>query len=290
MTDYVLNINKPEGFTSHDVVAKLRGILKTRRIGHCGTLDPMATGVLPICVGKATKASDFIMGFDKEYIASVRFGFTSDTQDITGEVRKTGASLPSRSEVEAALLKFTGELLQTPPMYSAIKIGGQKLYTLARRGIEVERKTRAVTIKYIDILSAHEEKGEYILKIGCSKGTYIRTLCHDIGEYIGAGALIFALERTRTGKFTLERSVTLDDVEAGDYLKGAYALSEIFSDYPAVFADEACARLIKNGVRLSAERLSACEGETYAVYEQNNELICISHVEDGILKMIRGFY
>lgn len=290
MTDYVLNINKPEGFTSHDVVAKLRGILKTRRIGHCGTLDPMATGVLPVCVGRATKASQFIMGFDKEYIASVRFGFTSDTQDITGEVRSTGAPMPKADEVRAACEKFTGDIIQTPPMYSAIKVDGQKLYALARRGIEVERKTRAVTIRYIDILSADKEKGEYVLKIGCSKGTYIRTLCHDIGRYLGAGALLFGLVRTKTGAFSLDGAVTLDEVASGDFSRGIYTLADVFSDYPALFAGVEEERLIKNGVRLSAERLSAAEGETYAVYGGDGALICLSRAEEGVLKMIRSFY
>ncbi len=290
MTDYVLNINKPEGFTSHDVVAKLRGILKTRRIGHCGTLDPMATGVLPVCVGKATKASEFIMGFDKEYIAGVRLGFTSDTQDATGNITKTGAPLPSAEDVRRALLKFTGEQEQTPPMYSAIKIGGQKLYTLARQGVEVERKRRVITIKYIDMLSADEEKGEYTLRIGCSKGTYIRTLCHDIGADLGAGALMASLVRTRTGAFTLERSVTLSEVEAGELSGGQYSLSDVFSSYPAISADEKSEALIRNGVRLSAERFSAREGETYAVYGKEGGLLCLSLAQDGVLKMIRGFY
>ena len=290
MTDYVLNINKPEGFTSHDVVAKLRGILKTRRIGHCGTLDPMATGVLPVCVGKATKASEFIMGFDKEYIAGLRLGFTSDTQDATGNITKTGAPLPSEEDVRRALLKFTGEQEQTPPMYSAIKIGGQKLYTLARQGVEVERKRRVITIKYIDMLSADEEKGEYTLRIGCSKGTYIRTLCHDIGADLGAGALMVSLVRTRTGAFTLERSVTLAEVEAGELSGGQYSLSDVFSGYPAISADEKSEALIRNGVRLSAERFSAREGETYAVYGKEGGLLCLSRAQDGVLKMIRGFY
>ena len=290
MTDYVLNINKPEGFTSHDVVALLRGILKTRRIGHCGTLDPMATGVLPVCVGKATKASEFIMGFDKEYIAGLRLGFTSDTQDATGNITKTGAPLPSEEDVRRALLKFTGEQEQTPPMYSAIKIGGQKLYTLARQGVEVERKRRVITIKYIDMLSADEEKGEYTLRIGCSKGTYIRTLCHDIGADLGAGALMASLVRTRTGAFTLERSVTLSEVEAGELSGGQYSLSDVFSGYPAISADEKSEALIRNGVRLSAERFSAREGETYAVYGKEGGLLCLSRAQDGVLKMIRGFY
>ena len=290
MTDYVLNINKPEGFTSHDVVALLRGILKTRRIGHCGTLDPMATGVLPVCVGKATKASEFIMGFDKEYIAGLRLGFTSDTQDATGNITKTGAPLPSEEDVRRALLKFTGEQEQTPPMYSAIKIGGQKLYTLARQGVEVERKRRVITIKYIDMLSADEEKGEYTLRIGCSKGTYIRTLCHDIGADLGAGALMASLVRTRTGAFTLERSVTLAEVEAGELSGGQYSLSDVFSGYPAISADEKSEALIRNGVRLSAERFSAREGETYAVYGKEGGLLCLSRAQDGVLKMIRGFY
>lgn len=290
MTDCVLNINKPEGFTSHDVVAKLRGILKIKRIGHCGTLDPMATGVLPVCVGRATKASEFIMGFDKEYIASVRFGYTSDTQDVTGSVVKTGLPVPKTELILSAAAEFLGEIEQTPPMYSAIKINGQKLYSLARMGVEVERPKRLVTIRYIDLISHDEVSGEYTFKIGCTKGTYIRTLCHDIGTRLGCGAVLYGLVRTKTGTFTLDNTITFEDIIAGNCKKGVYSLSDVFSDYPRLTADEECARLIKNGVRLKADRLGAEDNKVYAVYESGGVLLMLAHTDGGILKMIRGFF
>ena len=290
MTDFVLNINKPQGFTSHDVVAKLRKILKTKRIGHCGTLDPMATGVLPVCVGRATKASEFIMGLDKEYIASVRFGYISDTQDITGNVIKTGSLLPVYEEVHSAALAFLGDIEQVPPMYSAIKINGKKLYSLARAGLEVERPRRHVMIHYIDIISFSEANGEYTFKIGCTKGTYIRTLCHDIGEYLGCGAVLCGLVRTKTGAFTIDNTLTFEDIIAGSFEKGVYSLSDVFSDYPRLTVDEECSRLIKNGVRLKRVRIGAADDKVYAVYGSDGSLLMIAQPDGDILKMIRGFF
>jgi len=290
MTDYILNINKPEGFTSHDVVAKLRGILKIKRIGHCGTLDPMATGVLPVCVGKATKASEFIMGFDKEYIAHVRFGFTSDTQDVTGNVTKTDKPLPSYDDVMRTSTDFLGNIEQIPPMYSAIKIGGQKLYALARSGVEVERPKRQVNIRYIELISHDESLGEYVMKIGCSKGTYIRTLCHDIGEALGCGAVLFGLVRTQTGAFTLDNTITFEDIEKGDLTKGVYSLSDVFSHYPRLTADDELAPLVKNGIRLACDRIGAKNGETYAVYDKDGILLMLAKADEDKLKMIRSFF
>lgn len=187
MANGILIIDKPAGWTSHDVVAKLRGILHEKRIGHAGTLDPMATGVLPVFVGRATRAVEFAAEREKEYLAGLRLGLTTDTQDTTGTVTATHPVTAGRADLEAVLPQFTGDILQIPPMYSAIKRQGQKLYELARRGQEVERDPRPVTIHALEILD-QPSPTEYTLRVACSKGTYVRTLCHDIGQALGCGA------------------------------------------------------------------------------------------------------
>ena len=182
----ILLLDKDEGWTSQDCVSKLRGILGERRIGHAGTLDPLATGLLVVLVGRATRAAAFAEAETKEYVAAFRPGIVTDTQDITGNLLRSSDVLPSEEDVRAALPRFTGEIEQIPPMYSAIKINGRKLYDIARRGGEVEREARRITIHSIDYLG--QENGDHLLRIRCSKGTYIRTLCHDLGEYLGCGA------------------------------------------------------------------------------------------------------
>ena len=189
----ILLLDKDEGWTSQDCVSKLRGILGERRIGHAGTLDPLATGLLVMLVGRATRAAAFAEAETKEYVAAFRPGVVTDTQDITGNLLRSSAVLPTEEDVRAALGRFTGEIEQIPPMYSAIKINGQKLYDIARRGGEVERAPRCITIHSIDYLG--QERGDHLLRIRCSKGTYIRTLCHDLGEYLGCGGCMAALPR-----------------------------------------------------------------------------------------------
>ena len=186
MANGIVIIDKPAGWTSMDVCAKLRGILKTKKIGHAGTLDPMATGVLPVFVGQATRAVSFAEGGEKEYVAGLRLGRTTNTQDTEGETLTQSPVTVGREELEAVLPRFTGEISQIPPMFSAIKINGQKLYDLARQGKEVERKARAVTIFALEVVEQVSET-DYILRIRCSKGTYVRTLCHDIGQALGCG-------------------------------------------------------------------------------------------------------
>ena len=193
----ILIVDKPAGWTSHDVVAKLRGLLGEKRIGHGGTLDPMATGVLPVFVGRATRAVEFMENAGKEYEALLRPGLETDTQDTTGRVlRETPVKLTA-AELEAVLPAFCGEIEQLPPMYSAIKVQGKKLYEYARKGQEAERKPRRVTIERLELLG--ERKGDFLLRVACSKGTYIRTLCADIGEKLGCGAAMAGLRRTRAG-------------------------------------------------------------------------------------------
>ena len=211
MINGVINIYKIKGFTSHDVVAKLRGIMKQKKIGHTGTLDPDATGVLPVCLGSATKLCDMLTDKEKEYVAKVRLGVITDTQDMTGAVLCQKEVDVDENQVTEALQTFVGTYEQVPPMYSALKVNGKKLYELAREGKEVERKARPVTIHYIEVMDM--QLPELTIRVGCSKGTYIRTLCHDLGERLGCGAAMAALERTKSGQFTLDTALTLAELE-----------------------------------------------------------------------------
>ena len=213
MASGILVINKPSGWTSMDVCAKLRGMLQERRIGHGGTLDPMATGVLPVFVGNATKAVEFADKSDKEYIAGLRLGLTTNTQDTTGEALETRPVNIGREELEAILSRFTGPIEQIPPMYSAVKIGGKKLYELARKGKEVERKPRSVTIRQLELLGWPDAGEDFQLRVRCSKGTYVRTLCHDLGQALGCGACMSYLRRVKAAGFTVDESTTLEAVQ-----------------------------------------------------------------------------
>jgi len=208
----LLIINKPKGWTSHDVVAKLRGLLGVRKIGHTGTLDPDATGVLCICIGKATKLADYLSEVDKEYRAIMKLGVITDTQDATGKVLNETASFNiTREDAEEAFRKFSGKIVQIPPMYSAIKVGGVPLYRLARKGKEIPRKPREVFIRDIKLLDFSVPLIKF--DVTCSKGTYIRTLCADIGNYLGVGAHMWSLDRLRSGDYTLKDALNIEDVE-----------------------------------------------------------------------------
>lgn len=209
----ILCIDKPQGFTSFDVVAKLRGIAKTRRIGHAGTLDPMATGVLPLFLGRATKACDLLPDQDKRYTAVFRLGLETDTLDITGTVVSEHPVEVSEAQVREAASRFTGEILQVPPMYSALKVGGKKLCDLARQGVEVEREARPVRIHRLEFLSCDSAAQTYTIDVACSKGTYIRTLVADIGRVLGCGAVLTALRRTEAAGYDLGGCVTLEEVQ-----------------------------------------------------------------------------
>ena len=210
MSNYsgIFIIDKPEGITSQGVVSRVRRILGMKRVGHGGTLDPMATGVLPIFTGRATRAAGMLLDAEKSYRAGFKTGMVSDTRDITGMLTETDAKLPTESEISAVLPQFLGEQLQTPPMYSAVKIGGKKLYEIARQGGEIERKPREITIFSIDYLGC--ENSEHFIDVACSKGTYIRELIHDIGAWLDCGAVMSSLRRTKTGGFTLSESITLE--------------------------------------------------------------------------------
>ena len=201
--DGIIILDKPEDFTSFDMVAKMRRLLGTRKVGHAGTLDPMATGVLPIFVGRATKCCDILPNQNKRYTAAFQLGYTTDTLDATGRVLTRTEVSATKEDVEKALESFRGEIMQLPPMYSAIQINGKRLYDLARQGIEIEREKRPVTIMELNLLSADDTQHIYQIDVACSKGTYIRTLCADIGEALGCGATMTALRRTEAAGFSL---------------------------------------------------------------------------------------
>ena len=263
MSDFVPNgvlcIDKPEDFTSFDVVAKLRGITHTRKIGHAGTLDPMATGLLPVFFGNATKACDILPIQDKRYFAGFQLGVTSDTEDIWGNCTPTGVQLPDRDAVEAALSHFRGEIMQVPPMYSALSVGGKRLYDLARQGITVERQPRPITIYRLELVSYDPQTGSGSLDVCCSKGTYIRTLCADLGKQLGTGGVMSSLRRTEAAGFKLEEAVTLETVaewmqDGG--LEGKLLPAErLFAPYPAVRLNAVQTRMFLNGVRLDLGRI-----------------------------------
>lgn len=252
--DGIINVYKEAGFTSHDVVAKLRGVLGQKKIGHTGTLDPMATGVLPVCCGKATKVCELLADRDKTYQAVCQLGIVTDTQDITGTVlEENSIKNVSEEEVTNAVASFLGESTQLPPMYSALKVNGRKLYELAREGKTVERKPRPIKISKIDILQMNLDEQVFSLEVTCSKGTYIRTLCHDIGQKLGVGAALQNLVRTRVGKFMIGDALTIEEIErmvSDDreaFLRQVYPVDSLFEGYAKVQVKESCAKKLVNG-------------------------------------------
>ena len=286
MPNGIVIINKPAGWTSMDVCAKLRGVFHEKRVGHAGTLDPMATGVLPVFVGAATKAVSFAEEGEKEYVAVLRLGVTTDTQDTTGTVLEERPVSVTPAEVESVLPRFTGEILQVPPMYSAIKINGQKLYDLARKGREVERPARPVTIHALELLEQVSET-EYRLRCRCSKGTYIRTLCHDIGQALGCGGAMASLQRTMAAGFTIGQAVTMEEAQArGEAV--LLPLDAYFAVYPAyrVPSPGKEAR-VRNGNPITDSRVA--DG-TYRVYGADGTFLCLSRAKGGCLTAIKNFF
>lgn len=287
MANGIIIIDKPAGWTSMDVCAKLRGILKTKKIGHAGTLDPMATGVLPVFVGRATRAVSFAEGGEKEYVAGLRLGRTTNTQDTEGETLTQSPVAVGREELEAVLPRFTGEISQIPPMFSAIKINGQKLYDLARQGKEVERKARAVTIFALEVVEQVSET-DYILRIRCSKGTYVRTLCHDIGQALGCGGCMFSLRRTMAAGFTLDESVTLEQMQEGGeaLLRPTDSLFRDRPDYrlKTEKQEERC----RNGNPFFIQE-SLPEGE-YRIYGREGAFLCLSRLQGDTMTSLKNFF
>ncbi len=287
MPDGIIVIDKPRGWTSMDVCARLRGALREKRVGHAGTLDPMATGVLPVFVGQATKAVPFAEDGKKEYVARVRLGVVTDTQDTEGAVlRRASADNVTDADIRAALARFRGEIEQIPPMYSAVKINGRKLYDLARKGVEVERKPRRITVYELELLPP-DETGDRGLRVVCSRGTYVRTLCHDIGAALGCGGCMSALRRTAAAGYSLAEAVTLEAaIEDGAAL--LRPTDSLFRQYPAYrVADAETERRCRCGNPIRDRR--AADG-TYRVYGADGTFLALSRCENGILTSIRNFF
>ena len=267
----ILIIYKPTGITSHNCISKLRYLLKQRKIGHCGTLDPMASGILPIMIGSAVKASEYLVDHDKRYIAGIKLGISTDTQDITGNIiSEHKGELPGFREFSEAAKSFEGEIMQTPPMYSALKVGGVKLYNLAREGITVERKARSVNIYSCN---ATEKDGEFFLDVECSRGTYIRTLCADIGDKLGCGACMSSLERTEVGVFRTEDAIIFDDLNdmtPEEILSHLIPTEKMFMHLPEARMDEFFNRLYYHGEKIKLGKLRGIHGEAgdmFRVYD-----------------------
>lgn len=276
----ILLMDKPQGFTSHDVVAKLRGILHTRRIGHGGTLDPLATGVLPVFVGRATKAADFAAAQDKEYVAGFTLGFETDTQDVTGEILRRSGQTATRDEVTQAAARFLGAQQQVPPMYSAVKVNGQKLYDLARRGKEVERPARDIFVREMMLTDFDEASQQGTLRLCVSKGTYVRTLVCDMGAVLGTLAVMHSLVRTRAGAYPLDACHTFDEVERamqdGTVQDLLLPVDGLFAEHPAVaLTDEGAERIARGAVVFprQAAGLPETEGALCRVYHGDRFLM-----------------
>lgn len=266
----VLIVNKHAGVTSHRIISSCRKLFGTRQVGHTGTLDPMATGVLPILIGRAVKASDYLMMHDKEYICEMKLGLTTDTEDITGEILTQSGIIPDEDTVLGVIRKFQGKIKQIPPMYSAVKVGGRKLVDIAREGGEVEREARDIEIYAIDARKISDDT--YSMRVECSKGTYIRTLCSDIGKALGCGAVMSSLIRTKTGSFTLDQSVTveeLDNMTPEEREARLIPVEELFASLPELNVPDFYAKLVRGGTNLFQKKLK-------------------SHIEDGQLCRIRN--
>lgn len=299
MANGIIVIDKPPDWTSHDVVAKIRGILHEKRVGHAGTLDPMATGVLPVFVGRATRAVEFAAETGKTYVAGLKLGVVTDTQDTTGTVLEEHPVSVTREALEAVLAQFRGPILQIPPMFSALKRDGKKLYELARKGVEVEREPRPITIYELELqdrgtvhLSCNGDKtdepspclADFTLRVRCSKGTYIRTLCHDIGQALGCGGAMCSLRRTEAAGFTLADAVSLDQVSEAALLP----VDSYFADRPILLlSDAAVEKQIRNGMAVPMEK--APPGE-YRVYAMDKTFLAVSRAENGTLTTIKSFF
>ena len=282
----ILIVDKPADWTSQDVVSKLRGVFHEKRIGHGGTLDPMATGVLPIFVGRATRAVEFFESAEKEYIAGLRLGMVTDTQDTTGTVLAQAPVTVTREEVAAALSTFLGAQQQLPPMYSAVKIGGQKLYELARKGREVARKPRDIVLHQLELLDGAGE--HYTFRVRCSKGTYVRTLCHDLGQKLGCGGCMESLRRTAAGCYTLDQAVPLAEVVAHpDPASLLIPIDSLFAHLPWVKLQERQMKLLLNGAQVPVTGLK--NGE-YRVYDPAGGFAALCRAEGGRLKTIKSFF
>ena len=281
----IVIVDKPQGWTSQDVTARLRRVYATRRIGHGGTLDPMATGVLPVFVGRATRGVEFFEHAEKTYDTVLLLGRTTDTQDVTGTTLAEKAVHLSPADIERVLPRFRGDILQVPPMYSALKVNGKKLYELARKGQEVERQPRPITV--FELTNLGFDGARLSLRVKCSKGTYIRTLCQDIGEALGCGGCMEALRRVRAGEYGIEDAVPLEQLLESEtperYLRG---LDTMFAHCPAVTLTANQEKRCRNGNPFS----SPLPQGTYRAYSQSGEFLMLAKVEDGTMTTIKSFF
>lgn len=282
----VLVVDKPGGWTSMDVCAKLRGVFRQKRVGHGGTLDPMATGVLPVFLGRATRAVEYVAEGEKEYVAALRLGVTTNTQDTTGTVlEERPVPADAMARLTAAASKFIGEIEQIPPMYSAIKVQGKKLYELARKGVEVERKPRKITIHALEVLEDRGE-GDFTLRVVCSKGTYIRTLCHDMGQALGCGGCMSELRRTRVGRFSIEEAVTMDTLATVDDLwQYVRAVEDCFDQTPVTITGGALKRA-QNG---NPFPLAKPVGE-YKIFDPDGNFLMLGRCDGKECRVVKSFY
>ena len=286
MLSGILPVDKPAGFTSFDVIAKLRGVTHTRKIGHSGTLDPMATGVLPLFFGTATKACSILPNEDKCYTASLKFGMTTDTEDITGKVLSETPSAVTEERFRAVAAEFVGTLMQTPPMYSAVKVGGRPLYDLARKGREVERPAKEIMVYSLDVTAFDEEAQTAQIEVFCGKGTYIRTLIADMGRILGCGAVMTALRRTEAGGFRESECYTIAEVQemtANGTLEAALLPPRrLFDSLPRLELCDFDARLYQNGVPLELEKRGwgGISGDI-AVYDRRGEFLGVSYMDEA---------
>ena len=281
----IVIVDKPQGWTSQDVTARLRRVYATRRIGHGGTLDPMATGVLPVFVGRATRGVEFFEHAEKTYETVLLLGRTTDTQDVTGATLAEKAVRLSPADIDRVLPRFRGDILQVPPMYSALKVNGKKLYELARKGQEVERQPRPITV--FELTNLGFDGTRLSLRVRCSKGTYIRTLCQDIGEALGCGGCMEALRRVRAGEYGIEDAVPLEKLLESEtpeqYLR---SLDTMFAHCPAVTLTANQEKRCRNGNPFS----SPLPQGTYRAYSQSGEFLMLAKVEDGTMTTIKSFF
>lgn len=294
MTGIIL-LDKPEGITSFGAVARVRRICKEKKCGHSGTLDPMATGVLTVLLGGTTRFCELLPSHDKTYTAAFRLGTVTDTLDITGKVLETNPVEATQEQVIEAVKSFEGEISQLPPMYSAVSVNGQRLYDLARQGIEVERQPRNVVIYSIDILSCNEVAGEYEISVSCSSGTYIRTLIDDIGRKLGCGAVLTELRRTRANGFEASQAVTLEELEAaaekGEIEKLLIPLEKALSEYPEVHVTEAQAKRFSNGGELALDRLKCPKiFGLFRVYGPENKFLGLGEIKGSESLEVKRIY
>lgn len=289
MANGILIVDKPAGWTSQDVAAKLRGVFHERRVGHGGTLDPMATGVLPVFIGRATRAAEFMESAEKEYVAGLHLGLVTNTQDTSGETLCEQPVSVTREQLEAVLRRFTGPIEQIPPMYSAVKIGGRKLYELARKGQEIERAPRAVTIHELELLDGGG--ADWTLRVRCTKGTYVRTLCHDIGAALGCGGCMSSLRRTMAGRFPLDGALTmtqiLDFAAQNDPQALLMPVDALFSQHPALIVTLQQAARVRNGAEV---RDGQFPDGMCRVYCETGEFLMLGEVRAHTLRTVKNFF